>query len=360
LKITVNLVDIFLYILENKAYRCQRASLQRNYYRGESVKYHDSIKQANKIMVQAVAQLNQWRLSVTPINYAVSYEYCKNKKPILTASIKRLLLSGKTIDGFFMEQLYKEHLLEQSQFRDEIINDLSQLFTQIHDNCQQSTFGAQSFIDQLDDNIPALMSSKKTEVKSAIDKLHHASTVFKKQQQQLAEQLQQSQIQTKALENELEEVRKEIYLDPVTGLYNRKAMSKHVESWLDENDEVGIAAIVINIDEFAQFNERFGILIGDVILSKIAKKVASYVDDSGFPVRSANDEFIVLLPDIDNDTAKEIAEKIKQGVEKIRFVSAKSGVRLPKMCLSCGTSEKQHKEPLNQFINRTRKNIQSK
>lgn len=311
-------------------------------------------------MTLAVAQLNQWCLPVNPINYAVSYEYCKNKKPILTASIKRLLLSGKSLDGFFMEQLYKEHLLEQSQFRDEIITDLSQLFAQIQDNCQQSTSGAQSFIEQLDDNIPALMSNEKSEVKLAIAKLHRASTEFKKQQQQLVEQLQQSQIQTKALEDELEEVRQEIYLDPVTGLHNRKAMTKHVDAWLSEDSERGIAAIVINVDHFTQFNDRFGALIGDVILSKIAKKVASYVDDSGLPVRSGNDEFIVLLPDVDNEIADEIAEKIKQGVEKIRFVSVQSGMRLPKMSISCGTSEIQHKEPLHQFINRTRKIIQNK
>jgi len=324
------------------------------------VKYHDSIKQANKTKTLAVAQLNQWRLPVNPINYAVSYEYCKNKKPILTASIKRLLLSGKNIDGFFMEQLYKDHLLEQSQFRDDIIADMSQLFTQIQNNCQQSTFGAQTFIDQLDENIPALMSNKKNDVKAAISKLHRASTAFKKQQQELVEQLQQSQIQTKALEDELEEVRKEIYLDPVTGLFNRKAMSKHVEAWLSEDAERGIAGIVINVDHFAEFNERFGGLIGDVILSKIAKKVARYVDNSGLPVRLANDEFIVLLPGVDNDIADEIAEKIKQGVDKIRFVSVQSGVRLPKMSISCGTSELRHKEPLNHFINRTRKIMEDK
>lgn len=311
-------------------------------------------------MALAVAQLNQWRLSVNPINYAVSYEYCKNKKPILTASIKRLLLSGKDIDGFFMEQLYKDHLLEQSQFRDEIIADLSQLFSQLHNNVQQSTSGTQNFIEQLDTSIPELMSNEKSERKAAIAKLHQASTAFKKQQQNLIEQLQQSQIQTKALEDELEEVRQEIYLDPVTGLYNRKAMSKHMDTWRNENDERGIAAIVINIDHFTQFNERFGVLIGDVILSKIAKKVASYVDDSGLPVRSASDEFVVLLPDVDNDTANEIADKIKQGVEKIRFVSVQSGMRLPQMSISCGTSEILPKEPLNQFINRTRQAVKGK
>jgi len=78
------------------------------------------------------------------------------------------------------------------------------------------------------------------------------------------------------------------------------------------------------------------------------------------PVRLANDEFIVLLPGVDNDIAGEIAEKIKQGVDKIRFVSVQSGVRLPKMSISCSTSEIRDKEPLNHFINRTRKIMEGK
>ena len=114
---------------------------------------------------------------------------------------------------------------------------------------------------------------------------------------------------------------------------------------------------MISVDHFKTFSERFGALIGDVILSKIAKKVASYVDDSGLPVRSASDEFILLLPDVDGDIASEIAEKIKQGVAKLRFVSVQSGVRLPKMSISCGISEMKNQESLNKLISRSRKNI---
>lgn len=308
-------------------------------------------------MSLAVKQLKQWHLAVSPINYSVSYEYCKNNNPILVASIKRLLLSGKALDGFFMEQLYKEHLLEQSKFRYEIVADLAQLFEQVQQSCQLSTSSAQGLIEQLDNNIPALMSADKSEVKIAIAKLHRASMSFKKQQQQLTEQLQQSQQHTKALEDELEEVRQEVCLDPVTGLYNRKAMSKYVDTWLTEDANRAVAAIVVSVDHFAKFSEKFGELIGDVILSKIAKKVASYVDDSGLPVRSANDEFIVLLPDVNGGIAKEIAEKIKQGVEKLRFVSVQSGIRLPKVSVSLGVGEKQPKEGLNQFITRSRKTI---
>lgn len=308
-------------------------------------------------MTKAVAQLKQWNLPVNPINYAVSYEYIKNNNPLLIANIKRLLLSGKTLDGFFMEQLYKDYFLEQSKFRDEIISDISLLFNQIKENCIQSSAGAQGFIEEIDVNISSLMSSDKSEIKSAISKLHHASRNFKKQQQALVEQIELSQLQTQNLEAELEEIRKEVYLDPLTGLHNRKAMTKHFDIWQSEDSSREIAAIVISVDQFKGFSERFGALIGDVILSKIAKKVASYVDDSGLPVRSASDEFILLLPDVSGDIAHEIAEKITQGVEKLRFVSVKSGIRLPKVSITCGISEKKSKESLNQLINRSRKNM---
>ena len=187
------------------------------------MKYHDSIKQAEKIKILAIAKLEQWQLPVNPINYAVSYEYCKNSNPMLIASIKRLHLSGKPLDGFFMEQLYKEHFLEQSKFRHEIISDIAGLFDQVQQGCQKSSSSAQDLIDKLDDKIPALMSNNKEDVKDAIAQLHHASTSFKKEQQQLAKQLKESQQHTKALENELEQVRQEIFLDPVTGLYNHNS-----------------------------------------------------------------------------------------------------------------------------------------
>ena len=56
------------------------------------------------------------------------------------------------------------------------------------------------------------------------------------------------------------------------------------------------------------------------------RKQGSYVGESGLPVRSAGDEFLILLPDVERNIAGEIAKKIKQGVEKLRFVN--SGLRM--------------------------------
>ena len=100
--------------------------------------------------------------------------------------------------------------------------------------------------------------------------------------------------------------------------------------------------------------KKFGPLIGDVILSKIATKISSYVDDSGLPVRTGNHEFLILMPEIERTMVGEIAEKIRQGVEKIRFVSSKSGIRLPQMTISLGVTELKSKESLESLISRSK------
>jgi diguanylate cyclase len=86
-----------------------------------------------------------------------------------------------------------------------------------------------------------------------------------------------------------------------------------------------------------------------VILNKVAKQVQKYVMQSGLPGRTAKDQFTVLLADIDPETAILIAEKVRKGVEKLRFVSSKSGAKLPSINLSLGIAQHQQKEDFNQL-----------
>ena len=90
------------------------------------------------------------------------------------------------------------------------------------------------------------------------------------------------------------------------------------------------------------------------MLSKVANKVSSYIDDSGLAVRSGSDEFIILLPDLSTNNANEIANKIYQGVEKLRFVSSKSGIRLPKLTVSTAVGQFKVAEEANSIIKKSR------
>ena len=317
------------------------------------MKYHDSIKQADKKMTLSVQQLQIWQLAASPINYAVSYDYVTGKNIQLNTAIEQHLISGKSLDNFFIEEVYRQFVLGQSKFRHDIVHDVEEVLINIQTNTQHSTKTINSFISSIEANIKHIQSDKQ-KVSLAISELCQSSLTFKRQQQKLQRQLLITQQQTNALKNELEEVKKEIYLDPLTNLYNRKAMSQHLDIWLGEDPEKKFAAIVVNIDDFSQFNQRFGSLVSDVLLTKVAKKVSSYVDNSGLPVRSAGDEFIILLPDVEQSVAHEIAEKIKQGVKKLRFISNKSGVRFPQLTVSVGINEFKVTESVSTIIKKSR------
>ncbi len=320
----------------------------------EVVKYHDSIKQADQKLALAIKQLQLWYLPASPINYAVSYEYINGKNSALIAQIKQQLSLGKKLDNFFIEELYQQFILGQGSFRDEIITEIDDLITDVQKNNQNSVNYADSLIKKIDDNVVSLKSKDQQKIAFAIQQIEIASKSFKQKQQQLTKQLIISKKQSLSLKSELEEVKKEIYLDPLTGLYNRKALNQHIETWSKEDPNKSIAAIVINIDQLNLVNQKFGALISDVLLSKIANKVSSYVGESGLPVRSGHDEFLILLPEVERQIAGEIAEKIRQGVEKLRFVSSKSGVRLPQMTISMAVNDFRLSQNFQSIINYTR------
>jgi diguanylate cyclase len=321
------------------------------------VKYHDSIEQAEKKMQAAIKQLQLWHIAATPINYSVSYDYLSRKSPLLNKSIEKQLAIGKKLDNFFLEEMYQLHVLGQSSFRNDLIDDLDEVMIELQENSSQCTNITDKLVNKLDANIASLQSTDKREILTAIRQIKRDTQSYKLEQQKLATQLLQSKQSTDALRVELDEVKKEVYLDPLTGLYNRKAMSKHLDVWMTEDPSKQVAAIVINIDQFSQMNERFGPLISDVLLTKIANKISSYVGESGLPIRSGGDEFIILLPDIERNIAGEIAEKIRQGVEKLRFISSKSGAKLPQMTLTIGVNDYNVATSANSILNQTRQVI---
>jgi len=317
------------------------------------MKYHDSIEKAEQQMSMAVKKLQLWHLPASPINYAVSYEYITKKNTALNAAIESQLSLGKKLDDFFIEENYRLFILGQSKFRDEIIDELEDVVSSVENNSQKSSKSIENLISTLDNNITNIQSNDKKKVIAAANKIRQASQSFKLHQKKLAEHISYTRQKTIALQVELKEARKEIYMDPLTGLYNRKAMSKHLDIWLTEDPSRQVAAIVISVQQLAEINQQFGHLISDVLLSKIAGKVSSYVDDSGLPIRSGADEILILLPDVDNGSAIEIAEKIRLGVEKLRFISSKSGIRLPQMKLSIGVQHFNVAENANSIIKKT-------
>ena len=93
------------------------------------------------------------------------------------------------------------------------------------------------------------------------------------------------------------------------------------------------SVIVMDVDKFKNFNDTYGHLAGDEVLEKLAQVIRQNVRVDDIPSRFGGEEFTVLLPQTDIDTALMIAERLRASVEVMQVTWE---VPLPQVTISLG------------------------
>ncbi|AHG90238.1 diguanylate cyclase [Gemmatirosa kalamazoonensis] len=106
-------------------------------------------------------------------------------------------------------------------------------------------------------------------------------------------------------------------LDDLTGLPLRKAFGDTAARLLDAAGRASApsALLVIDVDYFKLVNDSFGHLQGDDVLRTVADALREGVRVGDVVGRYAGDEFVVLLPECDPETAHTVAERLRRSVE---------------------------------------------
>ncbi len=104
--------------------------------------------------------------------------------------------------------------------------------------------------------------------------------------------------------------------DPRTGLANTRSFDEAVEeALLSRRDGESVAVLMMDIDHFKDFNDRYGHPAGDEALRAFAGILRSSVRDGDVAARYGGEEFAVLLPSVDPETAAAVAERIRLRTE---------------------------------------------
>lgn len=109
--------------------------------------------------------------------------------------------------------------------------------------------------------------------------------------------------------------------DALTGLANHG----HLRSALDEEfhraERYGhpLSVVMLDVDHFKAFNDRFGHPAGDDALCEVARALESNSRSHDVVARYGGEEFSVILPETPSAGATAFAEKIRQAIEELRF-----------------------------------------
>ncbi len=109
--------------------------------------------------------------------------------------------------------------------------------------------------------------------------------------------------------------------DQLTGLYNRRYLSSHLENLISKSVESGrsISLLVIDIDHFKIVNDSHGHDVGDEVLKEFARRLSSNVRGIDMACRFGGEEFVVAMPETDVSFAYMVAERLRQEVAEIPF-----------------------------------------
>lgn len=110
--------------------------------------------------------------------------------------------------------------------------------------------------------------------------------------------------------------------DAMTGLYNKKTFTAHVEEYLTYEKNSGVL-IFVDVDDFKCYNDKYGHLNGDAVLKKFARELQEEFAQTGIVGRYGGDEFIVFLKNISDreyvDCAMEHLKEALSGIELEEF-----------------------------------------
>ncbi|HEU0165732.1 MAG TPA: sensor domain-containing diguanylate cyclase [Thermomicrobiales bacterium] len=98
------------------------------------------------------------------------------------------------------------------------------------------------------------------------------------------------------------------HLDPLTSLLNRRGMMERVDAALLARERV--AVLFIDLDYFKAINDRFGHIVGDIVLRTIAERLDSQLATLGIVGRLGGDEFLVLANSADRFHLQRIREEV--------------------------------------------------
>jgi len=122
--------------------------------------------------------------------------------------------------------------------------------------------------------------------------------------------------------------------DPLTGLANRRELEGRFAGELERSTRGGrpLSIVVLDLDWFKEFNDRFGHAAGDGALVQLAEALRRATRTSDVVARLGGEEFAVLAPETDEHEGYQLAERLRAEVR------ASFARQQEKMTVSCGVA----------------------
>jgi diguanylate cyclase len=317
------------------------------------MRYQENREQSAEVLRLTVPLMSRQQASFHPQTYTLWYEHCAGINPRLSRVLEAKLEANATLSNDETWQLYAQYIVARDadnvgliqQRLCDLIDDTGHFSALAGEEATQFTQTLTFQRDQLAqplavENVRAILAEL------IVDTERMRTTTM-----ELAERLENSVVEVRSLREQLEKAEHEATRDPLTGLLNRRGLSRAAQALFQPDQPVRDSAmLLIDIDRFKEINDKYGHLVGDKVISTVAQVVRENIKGRDLAARVGGDEFAVLLPDTQAKGASVLAQQIRKGISALEIRRSNQNAVLEKVTLSIGISESGATGQLDQML----------
>lgn len=318
---------------------------------------HD-ISQAIALLKQTLPEMQRRKIATTPENYAVWYEYTSGENQDLVNEINLHDANRTAFTSELHRDLYHRYVASE---REAAVNQLSDSVKDvIHNflikskNEEEGLERYSSTLSQLSDDVQSLesISEVKLMVAQLIDHTQQRETAVNEMQRSLESMSSEMQ----RLRAEVSRLSGESTVDALTKVASRVSFDSDLETYaaLSASEETPLPVIMLNVDNFSDFNTKFGTAIGDKVLKFIATLFKKNLKGNDLLARFSEDVFVILLPETDLDGALTVAENLRDRLAKQTLSDSAEKMQLGTITVSGGVTLYKKGESSEEFLERAK------
>ena len=307
----------------------------------------------------AIPVMSKHATGFDPCSYAIWYEYVAHTNQPLRKEMDRLTAEFERLSSEQTEALYRRHMVSRGE---EVVMQARGTLSSVLDRTQESMKTASTEAGQFDAklsriNNKVIATDDKQGVSTLVRDLSGEVQRMRHSLETLSSQLEESRGDIDTLSNELRRARDNSYLDPLTGISNRRALDEALaeQCLLTLASGQPLCVVMIDIDHFKRVNDRAGHVVGDRVIRVIAQQLQASVKRQDIVARYGGEEFTMILPATPIAGALTLTERLRADIEKAGVVTGSAGNPVIKVTVSAGIAQQRLGESPESLLGRADK-----
>jgi len=326
-------------------------------YKKKSRTRVDETAKAFTIAKEALGYVAKFRTPPTPNIYEVWYRYAEGDSLPLTEQLSYAVNDAQAANCELLEQLHKQFLSESdnselsNQLGEQLLGTIgdveSIISTQLsaHDGFSAAVSTASDRVDVENMTAEAL--------RACVESVLLSNEQMQSQLADLSKRLGDSKDQVHQLRASFVESQKEMMMDPLTGIGNRRLFDSLIQNATEHHERLRqhFFLLLIDLDHFKDVNDTYGHSTGDRVLKFVAANIERLSADASV-ARYGGDEFAVFINTDDVNDGVEFGEAICQFFAKNKLTVLETGEYLGQLTTSIGGARLRKEDTASSWFDR--------